>query len=216
MLAEQETPPTEVEMWFDPLCAWTWLTSRWLTEVEQVRPITVTWSVMSLAVLHSGEEASAEQLEQGRAAWRPVRVLVAAAEAHGAQVVKPLYDEIGTRVHVARRTDLSEVLAESLAACGLSAALAEAADDSALDAAVIASHERGISLVGSDVGSPIIAIGDVAFFGPVVSPAPTGPAAGRLWDGALLVAGTPGFFELKRTRTVGPYPEGGPTTDEPD
>ena len=73
-----------------------------------------------------------------------------------------------------------------------------------LDGILRASHQRAIDLVGDEVGTPVIAVDGMAFFGPVVSPAPRGEAAGRLWDGCVLVAGTDGFFELKRSRTREP------------
>ncbi len=191
-------------MWFDPVCPWAWLTSRWLMEVEKVRDVQVTWSVMSLAVLNSGRELDPGYRAFMELAWGPVRVLMAAQAAHGEQVVKPLYDAMGARLHVRRMRDLDRAISQSLAECGLPASLAAAASQKKYDAALRRSHRRGISLVGSDVGTPIVSVGGVAFFGPVVTPAPRGEAAGRLWDGCLLVAGTPGFYELKRTRTKRP------------
>ncbi|MGB8385761.1 MAG: disulfide bond formation protein DsbA [Dermatophilaceae bacterium] len=192
-------------MWFDPVCPWAWLTSRWLTEAEKVRDIDVTWSVMSLAVLNDGRHLPQEYQKRMDAAWGPVRVITAAALAHGDGFIKPLYDAMGTRIHVGRRRDdLDGVIAEALAECELPATLAKSATLKKYDAALKRSHKRAISLVGLDVGTPVIKVDGVAFFGPVVTPAPKGEAAGRLWDGCLLVAGTPGFYELKRTRSVGP------------
>ena len=198
------TPKTSVEMWFEPLCPWAWLTSRWLMEVERVRDIDVTWSVMSLAVLNSGRDLPAGYADMMERSWGPVRVVVAAAGECGAKVVKPLYDAMGTRIHLGGEQDLLLVIAESLAEVGLSADLLRFATSGQADAQVRASHERAISLVGDEVGTPVIAMGGAAFFGPVVTPAPKGEAAGRLWDGWVLMAGTPGFFELKRTRTASP------------
>ena len=198
------TPKTSVEMWFDPLCPWAWLTSRWLMEVERVRDIDVTWSVMSLAVLNSGRDLPAGYADMMERSWGPVRVIVAAAGECGPKVVKPLYDAMGTRIHLGGEQDLLLVIAESLAEVGLSADLLRFATSGQADAQVRASHERAISLVGDEVGTPVIAMGGAAFFGPVVTPAPKGEAAGRLWDGWVLMAGTPGFFELKRTRTASP------------
>jgi hypothetical protein len=180
------------------------MTSRWLMEVEQVRDLEVTWSVMSLAVLNTGRDLPAEYAALMEAAWAPVRVIIAAARDHGQSVVKPLYDAMGTRIHLGKDSDYRGVCVSALAEVGLPASLIEYADSDAVDDLLRASHEEGISLVGTDVGTPVIAVGGVAFFGPVVSPAPKGEAAGRLWDGCVLVAGTPGFFELKRTRTIGP------------
>lgn len=194
----------KAEMWFDPACPWAWLTSRWLMEVEKVRDVDVTWSVMSLAVLNSGRDLPEGYRDLMDKAWGPVRVIIAAGEAHGDSVVKPLYDAMGTRIHPGAMKDYDRVIAESLDEVGLPAGLAKAAHQKKYDAAVRRSHKRGISLVGEDVGTPVVSVADTAFFGPVVTPAPTGEAAGRLWDGTLLVASTPGFYEIKRTRTENP------------
>ena len=197
-------PRSAARMWFDPVCPWAWMTSRWLMEVERVRPVDLTWSVMSLSVLNAGRDLPEDYQSLMERAWAPVRVIIAAARDHGPSVVKPLYDAMGERIHHGQDTDYRAVAAAALAECELPAALIEYADSDAVDDLLRASHEEGIFLVGTEVGTPVVAVDGVAFFGPVVSPAPKGEAAGRLWDGCLLVAGTPGFFELKRTRTVGP------------
>lgn len=208
--APSEAPPAaghrveRAEMWFDPVCPWAWMTSRWLMEVERVRPVTVTWSVMSLSVLNEGRDLNPDYMALMERAWGPVRVIIAARAAHGDGVVKTLYDAMGTRIHLGQNTDFDAVIAQSLAEVGLPADLAEAARSTQWDEELRASHERAIDLVGDDVGTPVIEVEGVAFFGPVVSPAPRGEAAGRLWDGCVLVAGTDGFFELKRTRTRSP------------
>lgn len=204
-----DTTRDAAEFWFDPLCPWAWMTSRWMMEVEKVRPIDVTWSVMSLSVLNEGrhlDEGYRAFLDNG---WGPVRVIIAAAKEHGPGVIKPLYDAMGTRIHLDRDgydpdVHHSRVITEALAEVGLPAELAEVATGDSVDDELRASHARAMELVGDDVGTPVIAVNGVAFFGPVVSPAPKGEAAGRLWDGCVLVGGTEGFFELKRTRTVGP------------
>ena len=193
-----------VEMWFDPLCPWAWMTSRWLMEVEQVRDIEVTWSQMSLSVLNEGRDLPEEYRELMDRGWAPVRVIAAARKAHGDEVTKPLYDAIGTRLHLGGERDFVAATAAALAEVGLPAELIGAADTDEHDAFLRESHERAIALVGDDVGTPVISVEDTAFFGPVVSPAPKGEAAGRLWDGCVLVAGTDGFFELKRSRTRDP------------
>lgn len=198
------------DFWFDPVCPWAWMTSRWMLEVEQVRDVQVHWNVMSLSVLNEGRDLPEKYLELMQKAWGPVRVIIAAQLAHGDEVVLPLYTAMGNRIHLQQRgDDLANVIVEALAEVGLPAELADAATSTEVDDDLRASHQRGISLVGEDVGTPVIAVpGDngeqIAFFGPVVTPAPKGEAAGRLWDGVLLVGSTPGFYEIKRTRTQGP------------
>jgi hypothetical protein len=180
------------------------MTSRWLMEVEKVRDIDVTWRVMSLSVLNEKRDLPKNYRAFLDASWGPVRVLIAAQEQYGDKVLKPLYDAMGTRIHLKRMRNRDTIIAESLEEVGLPAELAKAATQKKYDRALRRSHREGIDLVGTDVGTPVIAFGDIAFFGPVVTPAPKGDAAGRLWDGCVLVAGTPGFYELKRTRTQGP------------
>jgi len=193
-----------VEMWFDPICPWAWLTARWLMEVEQVRDVEVTWSVMSLAILNDDRELSLEYHSTMDSSWGPVRVIVAAARDHGLEVVKPLYDAMGSRIHLGGEKEYRKVIGPALQECGLPAGLARFVDSTEVDDKVRASHQRAIDLVGEDVGTPVIAMAGSAFFGPVVTPAPKGEAAGKLWDGWVLMAGTAGFFELKRTRTQSP------------
>jgi hypothetical protein len=164
---------------------------------------------MSLAVLNEGRDIPAEYAEAMANAWKPVRVVIAAQERAGDGVVLPLYTAMGTRLHPEGRTDVDRIIAESLAEVGLPEDLALAASSPEHDVALRASHSEGISLVGEQVGTPVVAVPDgnggrVGFFGPVITPMPVGEQAGQLWDGFLLMARTPGFYELKRTRTVGP------------
>ena len=200
----REAAASAAEFWFDPLCPWAWMTSRWMMEVEKVRDVSVTWSVMSLSVLNDGRDLDEGYRALMDRSWGPGRVITAAAKAHGAEVIKALYDAMGERIHHREMKDFDEVIREALAEVGLPAELAEAAHSDVVDTELRASHQRAIDLVGDDVGTPVVAVNGIAFFGPVVSPAPKGEAAGRLWDGCVLVAGTDGFFELKRSRTVGP------------
>ncbi|WP_171161583.1 DsbA family protein [Streptomyces sp. I05A-00742] len=206
-----ETEKVTADFWFDPLCPWAWMTSRWMLEVEKVRPVRVRWHVMSLAVLneHRLDEVDEKYREMMIRAWGPVRVCVAAAQEHGEEVLGRLYTAIGTRFHNQGLPQVRETIVAALEEAGLPASLADAADSEAYDAELRASHKAGIDKVGEDVGTPVISVpgpdgNEVAFFGPVVTPAPKGEAAARLWDGTLLVASTPGFYEIKRTRTQGP------------
>lgn len=193
------------DFWFDPLCPWAWMTSRWILEVEQVRNITVRWHVMSLAVLNQGRELPPQYREAMDNAWGPVRVLIAASTAHGDQVLLPLYTAIGTRLHPqGRGNEQKQVIIEALQEVGLPAELISAYDSTEFDQALEESHKVAINKVGEDVGTPVVSFNDTAFFGPVITPAPKGEDAGRLWDGCVLVASVPGFYELKRTRTQGP------------
>ncbi|MCZ7414239.1 MULTISPECIES: mycothiol-dependent nitroreductase Rv2466c family protein [unclassified Streptomyces] len=202
---------TPADFWFDPLCPWAWITSRWMLEVEKVRPVSVRWHVMSLAVLN---ENKLDELPEGyrellKTAWGPVRVCVAAEQKYGSEALGPLYTALGTRFHVRGEERSAETVRAALADAGLDPELARAMESGEYDEALRASHAEGIGLVGQDVGTPVIAVpgaeGEpLGFFGPVVTPAPKGEAAGRLWDGTLLVASTPGFYEIKRTREAEP------------
>jgi protein-disulfide isomerase-like protein with CxxC motif len=200
-MSETRSP---VDFWFDPICPWAWMASRWVLNASEVRPIDVSWHVMSLAYLNSDKEVPEEYRERLAGAWGPVRVCIAAEQAAGSEVLLPLYTALGNRFHVEGKSWERSTIEEALAEVGLPAALADAAGTDQFDEQLKKSHHAGMDQVGYEVGTPVISVEGVAFFGPVVSPAPTGEAAGRLWDGVLLVAGTDGFFELKRSRTRDP------------
>ena len=198
-------PPTAVDLWFDPSCPWAWMTSRWLDEVAMLRNLDVNWHVMSLAVLNEkATDLSETYREFLTRALRYTRLVAAVTELHGQSAVKPLYDALGARIHPADRADVDAIIAESLAETGLPASLAAFADSEEYEPQMRASHLDGIERVGQDVGTPVIAIGGYAFFGPVISPAPKGEQAAALWDGVVAVASYDGFFEIKRSRTRGP------------
>jgi predicted DsbA family dithiol-disulfide isomerase len=198
------TDRTPVDFWFDPLCPWAWMSSRWLLEVERVRPIRPSFHVMSLAYLNEDKDVPDDYREGLKKAWGPVRVAIAAAQQHGDDVLLPLYTALGNRIHLQGREIDRTLVEEALEEAGLPVDLAEAMGSTDYDEAVKKSHHAGMDQVGMDVGTPVIATEGVAFFGPVVTPAPQGEAAGKLWDGVLLVAATPGFYELKRSRDKGP------------
>jgi hypothetical protein len=194
----------QAQFWFDPLCPWAWITSRWMLEVEKVRPVQTQWRIMSLAYLnltqHEGKGHDEDYLERMKKAWGPVRVCAAAAEQKGQDILGPLYTAIGTRFHVKGSRDDPGTLPGALAEVGLPESLAAAADSTEYDELIKASHNEAFDQVGLDVGTPVIRIRGKALFGPVITPAPKGEAAGRLWDGFVLVTEADGFFELKRTR----------------
>jgi len=201
----QTQGPAQVDFWFDPICPWAWIASRWMIEVAELRPVRPRWHVMSLSVLNEGKpdlpERYQELLSTG---WGPVRVCIAAEQKFGPGVLGPLYTALGTRFHQQKLPRDRATVEAALAEAGLSAELADAMDSPEFDAALRASHHDGMDRVGYEVGTPVISVDGTSFFGPVVTPIPRGEAAARLWDGVLLVAGTDGFFELKRSRNRDP------------
>ena len=198
----------DMQFWFDPLCPWAWITSRWMLEVEKVRPVRIDWRIMSLAYLnlvqHEGKGLSEEYQERMSKAWGPVRVCAAAAADAGPAVLGPLYTAIGTRFHNQGRRDDPAVIPEALQEAGLPVWLADAAETAEFDDVIKKSHHEAFDEVGLDVGTPVVRIRGKALFGPVITPAPKGEAAGELWDGLVLVSKADGFFELKRSRDRSP------------
>jgi hypothetical protein len=212
---EQVTGTATADFWFDPICPWAWLTSRWMLQVEQVRPVKTRWHVMSLAVLNEDRDLGEKYNALMQKALAPVRVCSAAAtrqrdggsdvdQRTESEVLGDLYTALGSRLHPGGKPQDRATIEEALVEAGLPVSLAGAMDDPSFDAEVRASHQVGIEQVGTDVGTPIIALAGMAFFGPVVTPCPKGEDAGKLWDGVLAVASTPGFYELKRTRDERP------------
>jgi 2-hydroxychromene-2-carboxylate isomerase len=195
------------DFWFDPLCPFAWITSRWILEVEKVRDVDVAWHVMSLAYLNQDKDISEDYRAMLEPAWGPVRVLMAAQHKHGSDILLPLYNAFGQRIHLeGRKLHEQEdrgraIIEEVLAEVGIEPELVEAMDDPSYDESVARSHHEGMDQVGNDVGTPTIAVNGTAFFGPVLSKIPRGEDAGRLWDGCVAVASFPYFYELKRSRT---------------
>jgi 2-hydroxychromene-2-carboxylate isomerase len=197
-----EATPT-VEFWFDSICPWCWMTSRWASEVAEARGFNIAWHPISLAILNEGNEPGPHAAEHAQG-LRFGRIVEAARRAHGEQIVGELYTAFGTRIHPGAQKDFDVIVAESLEEHGLPATLSEAADDESLDAQLRENTDHAMAIAGPDVGVPIISVNGVAFFGPVVTPAPKGEQALQLWDGIVAAASVPGFFELKRGRSSGP------------
>ncbi|HYG94396.1 MAG TPA: disulfide bond formation protein DsbA [Nocardioides sp.] len=195
------------DFWFDPLCPFAWISSRWILEVEKVRDVDVAFHVMSLAYLNQDKDIDDGYREWLKRAWGPVRVAIAAEQRHGREALAPLYAALGTRIHnlglaIQEQDDHGrELIRASLEEAGLDGDLVDAMDDTSFDAAVAKSHHEGMDQVGNEVGTPTISINGAAFFGPVLSKIPRGEDAGRLWDGCVAVASFPYFYELKRSRT---------------
>jgi 2-hydroxychromene-2-carboxylate isomerase len=195
-------PATDVaDFWFDPLCPFAWITSRWMLEVEDVREVRVNWRVMSLYFLNKDRDISEDYQARIQRGLSVGRVLIAAQQQVGPESLGPLYTALGVRIHHEKQDLGRELVVNALADAGLPAELADAMDDSSYDEPLRASHQEAMDRVGDDVGTPTIAFNGSAFFGPVLSRIPRGEDAGRIWDGTIALADYDYFFEIKRTRT---------------
>jgi 2-hydroxychromene-2-carboxylate isomerase len=202
-MPEQEN--TVVDFWFDPICPWAWIASRWILEVEKVRPVTARWHVMSLSVLNSEKDGISDGYKELLATgWGPVRICIAAEQQYGPEVLGKLYTALGTKFHLEKAPRERATYEVALKEAGLPTSLADAAESTEYDQALRASHKDGMDRVGYEVGTPVISVKGTSVFGPVLSPIPRGEAAAKLWDGVLAIAETDGFFELKRSRTRDP------------
>lgn len=192
-----------LDLWFDPACPWAWMTSRWALEVQKVRDVEVAFHVMSLSVLNEGRDLSPSYRELMDNSWAGARVALAVQQQHPAKLAE-FYTALGTRIHPGGQPNAIATHQSALAEVGLPVELAEAGASAANDDALRAEQAAVTTAVGNEVGTPVIRVGGLSLFGPVISPAPKGEEAGRLWDGFVNVLAYPGFFELKRTRTVDP------------
>jgi len=196
---------TKVEFWFDPVCPWAWMTSRWIQEVERLRDgVEVDWNVMSLAILNEGRDMDDAHKKSHAFSKRACQVAAGVKAELGNEAMVKFYDTIGTINHNEGRLGEEGTLEEAVEKAGVPAEFLTRADNGEFDELLLASHNGAIHRVGDEVGTPVIAVNGVAFFGPVISPAPRGDMALQLFDGVVAAAGYDGFFEIKRSRTRGP------------
>ena len=194
-----------VSFWFDPACPFCWMTSRWIRTIAPQRDLVVSWKPISLMVKNNLPETSPFFPVVSRTRDL-LRVVESVRAGGGADAIGDLYSAFGRFIHHEKNTQFD--VAAALESLGLDSAHAAAIDDADFDITIQASMDDAFALVGKDVGTPIIAIegkaGRVGLFGPVITTFPVGDTAPQLWDAFVVMAETPGFFELKRTRTSSP------------
>ena len=198
----------QVEFYWDPICPWCWITSRWMEDVRRQKDIHVTWRFFSLKMFNAERDVSPDLSILHSMGLRALRIAAAVRAKHGNEGVARLYTLMGTSYHHDQEDiDEPEVAQAILERGGFAPTLATAVEDSDWDKTIETDMARAAAKVGNDVGVPIIVLNGgegPGFFGPVISPAPTGEVAVALWEGLIAVGRTPGFFELKRTREIGP------------
>lgn len=197
-----------VEFYWDPVCPWCWITSRWMIDVGSQKQIQVNWKLFSLKKINAGRDIAKDFKILHEMGLRALRVAAAVRKEYGNEGIAKLYTVMGTRYHHDKEDiDEPEVLDKILQTCGFAKQLADAVNKNAWDKMIAADMDQAIAKVGRDVGVPLIVLDGgkgPGFFGPVFSPAPSGQAAVELWDAIIVAGRTPGFFELKRTREIGP------------
>ena len=206
----------KVTFYFDVSCPFCWVTSRWIKEVEKVRDIEVEWKPMSLSVLNEGRDELPEDYKfMMQCNWTPARLFNAVFSQDGQEAVDKLYTALGTKVHNENRIDrhahvdepehaFDELIKEALAEVGLPEERLVQALTTEFDELMRENHAEAMKEVGNDVGTPVVKLNDVAFFGPVLTRIPRGEEAGKIFDGSVAVASYPYFFEIKRSRTESP------------
>ena len=197
-----------VDFYWDPICPWCWITSRWMVDVDRQKQIHVNWKLFSLKKINQDRDIPEHFKILHQIGLRALRVAAAVSKEYGNDGLAKLYTVMGTRYHHDNEDiDEPDILEEILKACGFPTQLADAVDAEAWDKIIAADMDQAVAKVGTDVGVPLIVLDGgrgPGFFGPVFSPAPTGTSAVALWDAIIIAGGTPGFFELKRTRETGP------------
>ena len=194
-----------VDFWFDSVCPFAWITSRWMLEVEKVRPVTVNWHIMSLSVLNEDQEIDEGYREMMDRAWLPARAATQVWDRHGNEAVGRYYTAVGTRIHNEGQKDYEAAVRGALEELNVDVEdILAAARTDVLDGKLRASHQEGIDQVGHDVGTPVVSFNGTAFFGPVMTRIPRGEEAGRIFDASITLAGFPCFYEIKRHRSTRP------------
>jgi hypothetical protein len=193
-----------VDFWFDPVCPYSWIGSRWIPEVERQRPVRLRWHVMSLYLLNRGRNPDVSYVAYLEQVHGTARVATAVAVRHGSEALRDVYTAYGTQIfdhwRYAEADECRAAMGAALREVTLPAGLVDAFDTPAYDDALARSHAAAIAPVGDEAGTPTIHLGDTAFYGPILNSIPRGEDALRVFDGARMLCGFDDFYELKRTR----------------